>query len=204
MKYKIEKNNHPVYLQIYKQIKEDIINCNYPYNTKLPSKRLLADETETSTVTVEHAYALLCEEGYIETRERSGYIVIFRKTDGFAAALEQTADSIERGAPHSYPDFPLSVLSKTMRKVLTERGDRLLEKSPSGGCYELRDALRLYLARNRGMRAEAEQIIIGSGSEYLYRLIAELPVVVVPPVCNVKVDCTGLRSSHLDSCHLEC
>ena len=64
MKYKVDKNERPVYLQIYKQIKEDIINGNYPYNDKLPSKRLLADETETSTVTVEHAYALLCDEGY--------------------------------------------------------------------------------------------------------------------------------------------
>ena len=62
MKYKVNKNTHPVYLQIYKQIKEDIINGYYPYNTKLPSKRLLADETDTSTVTIEHAYALLCDE----------------------------------------------------------------------------------------------------------------------------------------------
>ena len=74
MKYKVNKNTHPVYLQIYKQIKEDIINGYYPYNTKLPSKRLLADETDTSTVTIEHAYALLCDEGYVESRERSGFL----------------------------------------------------------------------------------------------------------------------------------
>ena len=55
MKYKIDKSKRPVYLQIYNQIKDDIINGHYPYNTKLPSKRLLADETETSTVTIEHA-----------------------------------------------------------------------------------------------------------------------------------------------------
>jgi len=77
MKYKIDKSTRPVYLQIYKQIKEDIINGNYPFNTKLPSKRLLADETETSTVTVEHAYELLCDEGYVESRERSGFFVVF-------------------------------------------------------------------------------------------------------------------------------
>ena len=59
MKYKVDKSSRPVYMQIYRQIKEDIINGIYPYNTKLPSKRLLADETRTSTVTIEHAYALL-------------------------------------------------------------------------------------------------------------------------------------------------
>jgi GntR family transcriptional regulator/MocR family aminotransferase len=62
--YKIEKSDCPVYIQIYKKIKEDIISGTYPYNTKLPSKRLLATETETSIITVEHAYNLLCEEGY--------------------------------------------------------------------------------------------------------------------------------------------
>ena len=69
MKYKIDKNLRPVYLQIYKQIKEDIINGVYLFNTKLPSKRLLADETKTSIITIEHAYDLLCEEGYVEARE---------------------------------------------------------------------------------------------------------------------------------------
>ena len=81
MKYKVDKSVRPVYLQIYRQIKDDIISGSYPYNTKLPSKRLLADETETSTVTVEHAYALLCDEGYAESRERSGFFVTFRNTE---------------------------------------------------------------------------------------------------------------------------
>ncbi|MBQ3017423.1 MAG: PLP-dependent aminotransferase family protein, partial [Clostridia bacterium] len=66
---------------------------------------------------------------------------------------------------------PLSVLSKTMRKVLTEHGDLLLEKSPNYGCTELREAIKQYLARNRGISVDIEQIIIGSGSEYLYEHI---------------------------------
>ena len=88
MKYRIDKEKRPVYLQLYKQIREDIIAGNYPYSTKLPSKRNLALETGVSTITVEHAYALLCEEGYVESRERSGFVVIFQKSDGFAAASE--------------------------------------------------------------------------------------------------------------------
>ena len=61
-----------------------------------------------------------------------------------------------------------------MRKVLAEHGDFLLEKSPNCGCVELREAIRHYLARNRGIQVETEQIIIGSGSEYLYNLIIDL------------------------------
>ncbi len=174
MKYIIDKQNRPVYLQLYKQIRDDIISGNYSYNTKLPSKRSLAEETGVSTITVEHAYALLCDEGYVESRERSGFIVIFRQSDGFAASSEHHTEHTPHNTERTYPDFPLSVFSKTMRKVLTEHGDLLLEKSPNCGCIELREAIRHYLARNRGIQVEVEQIIIGSGSEYLYGLIVEL------------------------------
>ena len=174
MKYTVDKEKRPIYLQIYKQIRDDIISENYPFNTKLPSKRNLAEETGISTITVEHAYALLCDEGYVEAIERSGYIVVFRKSDGFASSIEHHTEHITHYSENTNIQFPISVISKTMRKVLTERGDLLLEKSPNCGCYELREAICRYLARNRGMQVNVEQIIIGSGSEYLYGLIVEL------------------------------
>ena len=175
MKYKVDKSVRPAYLQIYKQIKDDIISGNYPYNSKLPSKRLLADETETSTVTVEHAYALLCDEGYVESRERSGFFVIFRNSDGFA--LPPKGETIRGATAYEHrasPDFPFSVLAKTMRNVISELGEAILERSENKGCSELRLALKHYLARNRGISVDAEQIVIGSGAEYLYGLIIEL------------------------------
>ena len=175
MKYVIDTTKRPVYLWLYSQIRDDILNGVYAYNSKLPSKRSLAEETGVSTVTVEHAYALLCDEGYAEGRPRSGYVVIFRKSDGFATPGK--SESTPRPASpsdHTHSEFPLSVLSKTMRRVLTERGDFLLEKSPNCGCRELREAIRRYLARNRGMTVNANQIVIGAGSEYLYGLIVEL------------------------------
>lgn len=174
MRYIVNKTKRPVYLQLYKLIRDDIIAENYLYNSKLPSKRTLAEETGVSTITVEHAYELLCDEGYVEARERSGYIVIFRKTDGFAVPENSHSELESYHASQTYPDFPLSVLSKTMRKVLTDHGELLLEKSPNSGCIELREAIRHYLARNRGMKVDIKQIIIGAGSEYLYGLIVEL------------------------------
>ena len=175
MKYIIDEKNRPLYLQLYNQIREDIINGLYPYKSKLPSKRTLALEAGVSTVTVEHAYALLCDEGYAQARERSGYVVAFLKNGGFASSAKplHSYHTALRKA-HAYPDFPLSVFSKAMRKVLTEHGELLLEKSPGAGTAELREAIRCYLERNRGIRVDTEQIIIGAGSEYLYGLIPEL------------------------------
>lgn len=51
----------------------------------MPSKRQLAEEEGLSVVTVEHAYALLTDEGYLEARRRSGHYVQFHDTDGFGA-----------------------------------------------------------------------------------------------------------------------
>ena len=177
MKYSIQKEaNTPAYLQLYTQVREDIVQGIYPQGSKLPSKRIIADETGISTITVEHAYALLCDEGYIEARERSGYFVIFRTDDGFVSAANgkaTTAFSVSRHTDASV-QFPFSVLAKTMRSVISNFGENILERSPNVGCMELRDAIRQYLARSRGIITKNAQIIIGSGSEYLYSLIVEL------------------------------
>ena len=73
----------PAYLRLYDQMREKIIAGDYPYGTRMPSKRQLSEETGLSVVTVEHALALLCDEGYLEARERSGHYVLFRETEGF-------------------------------------------------------------------------------------------------------------------------
>jgi len=175
MKYYVEKGNGPAYLQLYKYLRNDIIDGIFKYNTKLPSKRSLAEEVGVSIITVEHAYALLCDEGYAEARERSGYFVIFQKKDGFAlAATDITTSHDKHPMEHSKMTFPYSVLCKTMRRVLTNYEDVLLEKSPNAGLVEFRTALKNYLARNRGIYVDIEQIVIGSGTEYLYGLMVEL------------------------------
>ena len=61
-----------------------------------------------------------------------------------------------------------------MRRVLGELGEAILDRSPNAGCLRLREALRQYLARSRGIVADETQIVVGAGSEYLYGLIVEL------------------------------
>ena len=174
MRYMIDKSaTEAAYLQLYKQLREDIRRQVYPFGTRLPSKRILAQETGVSTITIEHTYELLCDEGYAEARERSGYFVSFRTDLGFAATTAVTTVPMPQVQSQDQ-QFPVSVLVKTMRKVLGDLGDGLLEKSPNFGFPQLREAIRQYLIRSRGIEADLEQIIIGSGSEYLYGLTVEL------------------------------
>ncbi len=179
MNYVIDKNDKtPAYIQLYRLLAEDITSAVYPYGSKLPSKRIIAEETGVSVITAEHAIMLLMEEGYVQPRERSGVYVIYRGDDFLREAVSEPAVSKEKESPDSpvqvKGEFPFSVLAKTMRRVLQDYGEEILVKSPNHGCLQLRNEICHYLARSRGIAIEPSQVIIGSGAEYLYGLIAQL------------------------------
>ncbi|MBO4927726.1 MAG: PLP-dependent aminotransferase family protein [Clostridiales bacterium] len=182
MNYLIEKNSDsPAYIQLYHHFVRDIVAGVYPYGSKLPSKRVIADDTGVSVITVEHALVLLSDEGYVQSRQRSGVFVIYRGEDFFGGAPD-AKDSLGKelnAKRHEHlssetGDFPFSVLSKTMHKVILDHGEEILVKSPNHGCEELRVEICRYLARSRGLSVDPSQVIVGSGSEYLYGLIAQL------------------------------
>ena len=175
MQYTIDRAlKAPAYLQLYEQLRRDIVAGVYPLGTKLPSKRLLSADLGISVVTVEHALLILADEGYIGTRERSGYFVIYRVDDGFAAPAP--VPTKKRHVPHTAAKegmIPFSVLARTMRRVISEYGEEILARSPQNGCYSLRHAISEYLARSRGMNVTPDQVVVGSGAEHLYGLVAQ-------------------------------
>ncbi len=178
MKYIVDENSRiPAYLQLYQYFRDDIVQGVYPYKSKLPSKRITCAETGLSVITVEHAYELLIQEGYIEPKERSGYYVIFQQNVGFASfskpehVYKPNFDAKESADAYS---FPFRSIARAMRKIINDFEEDILERSQNSGCYELRKNISLYLARSRGIHASAEQIVIGAGSEYLYHLISML------------------------------
>ena len=164
----------PEYLMLYETLRDEITSGSWPFGARLPSRRQTALDRGLSAVTVEHSYELLCQEGYIQARPRSGYYVIYRSGDGFAAADAQLPRHATVDATEAEDTLPFSVMARAMRRVLADYGEAVMRKSPNEGCLELRAALSRYLARNRGMQVSEEQIIIGSGSEYLYGLVVEM------------------------------
>ena len=174
MKYYIDREkNTSAYIQLYEQLKNDIISGIITRGEKLPSKRLLSAELGISLVTVEHSLALLIDEGYAEARERSGVFACFGGRTQSAAQPLRAGISAERS--YEVPeDFPFSVLAKTMRRVLSEYDTKILSAAPGSGLAELREAIAAYLLRSRGIFVSPEQIIVGSGAEYLYSMVVQL------------------------------
>ncbi len=68
-------NNSPLCLQLYKQIKADIVKGRLKANEKMPSLRTLAGDYNISKTTVLNAYNQLCIEGYISSIPKRGYFV---------------------------------------------------------------------------------------------------------------------------------
>ncbi len=174
----------PAYDYLYRCIRRDILAGRLKTGEKLPSKRALAGELGVCVATVENAYAQLAAEGYIRTKERSGYFVLPvmeqrnapagqpRQGEGEpcerAWLLDFKANHVEQGK------FPFTVWARLMRQVLSEEDKELLRPCPPGGVYALRTALADYLYRARGLSVLPEQIVVGAGTEYLYTLMVQL------------------------------
>ena len=73
--YSLDRGGAPLYEQLYRALKADILSGVLPGGGKLPSGRALSEHLGVSRVTVETAYAQLLAEGYVTSRERAGYFV---------------------------------------------------------------------------------------------------------------------------------
>lgn len=126
-------------------------------------------------MTIEHAYSLLRDEDYCETRERSGCYVIYSAYRNFPSGMIYKK-TFSKGSEDLtiQTDIPFSAFARRMRKVLSDYGERILMKSPENGCFELRDAISRYLMRSRNINVLPEQVIIGSGAEYLYGICIQM------------------------------
>lgn len=176
MHISIEHNSRtPAYMQIYSAIRSMIVNGAYPTGTRLPSKRELARDSGVSIITAEHAFQLLAEEGLCELRARSGCYVKYTPEHSFPLSDHWQGNIYEHdSAVYHNDDIPFSAVASKLRKVILDQGERILMKSPNNGCAELREAICRYLARNRNINVTTEQIVIGSGAEYLYGLCIQM------------------------------
>lgn len=164
------------YRQLYDRLRASIVSGAIPPGARLPSKRTLARESGFSVITVSRAVAMLCEEGYACARERSGVFAVYRETDAGEALvpLRPVRKSPDVNRHRILADFPWAGVARKLRGTLVRYGERILIKSPNNGTRELREAIADYLLRARGMRVEAAQVVVGSGAEYLYGLLAQV------------------------------
>lgn len=173
-----------LYMKVYEYMKDLIISGAYAYGEKIPSKRALASLLHCSLNTVQSAYGQLVDEGYLIAQEKRGYYVA--DLEGIAAGMRQVEPievSQRQAVPFRYnfsyqgidlSAFPITVWRRLTREVLSDETLRFLESGNPKGEWDLRVSIATYLRLSRGVQCTPNQILIGSGTEYLLQLLIQL------------------------------
>ena len=174
----------PMYEQLYRYFAGEIHSGRMRQGERLPSKRALCAHLGVSRSTVETAYALLCSEGYINARARSGFFVSsFVRLEDAEAEPRRPAESAAPAKLRPEFDFstaavdtggfPYSSWAKLNREVVYSSPE-LLQIGERQGDAALREALCEFLGEYRGVRCSSAQIVVGAGMEYLSMLLLSL------------------------------
>ena len=182
--YNYDLSGKNKYYTLYSLIRDDILRGKIKCGEKLPSKRVFAAELGVSVVTVQLAYDQLLAEGYVRSKERSGFFAE-RVANGLKGRQPSAVKAEEKGEGDKFaidlvhgntpPDmFPFSVWARLMRSVLADCGEHLLERVACDGDEQLKRAVAAYLYRSRGIDVDPRYIVVGAGAEHLYGVIVQL------------------------------
>lgn len=183
----------PLYIKLYEDLKQQIIEGQYQSGDKFPSKRALQHHLSISNTTIEHAYQFLLDEGYIYSKPRSGFYVSDIESlpaipsDDFPFNMNE--DEFDSGAMNERPTqyqyefnlseidaeyFPLQQFRKAARNVFDESHLSLLHHGHPQGEGILRQQIAHYIFNSRGVTSHPNQIIIGSSTEQLINLLTDI------------------------------
>ena len=172
----INNSSEPLYIQLYKNIRDAILSGDIAKGEKLPSLRSLSKSLSVSMTTTQLAYDQLLVEGYIISKPQSGYYA----ADVFSAGDDRDMQKIMAPLPESVladpdqppyicdPDcFDFNKWKKCSSKIFNEHWGLLLYGSDPQGEGALRHEIAKYVYTSRGVTCSPEQIIIGAGTQQI-------------------------------------
>ncbi|MEU4236400.1 PLP-dependent aminotransferase family protein [Actinoplanes sp. NPDC026619] len=168
-------------------LRDAINNGRLPGGARLPATRVLATDLRISRGVVVEAYQRLIDEGLATGRTGAGTTVLghgrgAEPPSDRRRALEDLrlplppAENIDIDLSPGVPDlsaFPRSQWLRAERAVLDEITAADLGYGDPGGTPRLRAELAGWLRRTRGIRAEADDIIVVSGVAQALALLAQ-------------------------------
>ncbi|MEJ1238307.1 PLP-dependent aminotransferase family protein [Chryseolinea sp. T2] len=170
----IEQGDGPRYRQIYEFYKSAILGQQLLSETKLPSYRWLAKQIGVSNNTVLQAYDQLTAEGYLRNEPRKGLYVNKIEIKKWQLPRPVTAQK-PRAATRKMPfsasvhlvdqvNFPIRQWRKSANIALDNISYQYEEHESND---TLKEELVKYLYKFRGVNANHEQLVIGSGTSTL-------------------------------------
>lgn len=180
-------NNHPIYMQIYEYFKKQILSGQLAEGQKLPSTRFLARDLSIGRNTVENAYGQLVSEGYIESKQGSGFCVSKISTTKVVVpkkSEKRLRKPTEKMEPYRfnflYGSMAMSPFPKTAwRRALIAADAQMGNMAYTSyghqqGEWVFRKNLCDYIKTYRGLEVIPEQLLICAGVEYALTLLSQL------------------------------
>ncbi len=200
--FKISKNSAtPLYMQVYEQFREMILNQRLRAGDRLPASRNFAKELGVSRVIVSQGYEQLMVEGYVVGKTGAGTFVADLLPDQLLNAAtttlpsksknpktkERTASTHDasfdtgqkqeirpfQGGTPALDSFPYKTWHQIGSKILKNLKNYHLGYDNTLGYWPLREAIAHYLRISRAVKCEAEQVIVVTGSQQGLNLITE-------------------------------
>ncbi len=190
----------PIYRQLDAALRRLILDGTLEPGQKLPSTRELALELCLSRITVKSVYEQLVAEGYAQARTGAGTFISegldfetfpkFRRPrskanppaieiSDRAMAIMSSKASVRHGkiAPFrpgvpALDKFPVNIWNKYLSDAMVCDARRNLSYGQVNGSTALRTSIAKHLTDARGMQADPDQIIITSGAQQAFVLIA--------------------------------
>lgn len=170
-----KKRGKALYIQLYEAISEDIIMGRLRNGVMLPPRRALAKQLNISQNTVDGAYKMLLDTGYVISVPRQGYIVSFK------SSVYDTDVPWEINAPEEVVFSPngidISHINRASYAKLVKdaayNGD-IFSYVDKSGEFALRSAISKYLYSFRSIKCPPDCIIVGAGAEYLLSSLTAL------------------------------
>lgn len=178
-----KKSSHSSkYELLYERIKTQILNGHL--KGKLISKRVMASQLGLSVNTVSMALEQLISEGYLISKEKVGYFVVDLQSQiAFQPQKTVVEKKINEKQFYDYDfsftsidsnSFPYTTWKRLLKNNFDEQNNTVLKKSNFQGEWSLRSAISTYLMQTRGVKASANEIIIGSSTASLLTIISSL------------------------------
>ncbi len=180
----------PLYEQLYKEIKKNILSGEYGIDYRLPAIRNLAKELHISHNTVNRAYQQLLAEGYIHATQGSGFYVeelylnadtkrkILKKADHSPKDVIEPQYAIQYDFSRSgfaNEGFSWNKWSRYIQNALTDSAYKsVIKECPNKGSLELREEVCSYIKKIRGVECDKHQIIICPTSEQGMEIIMNI------------------------------
>lgn len=197
-----EEPAEPVYARIASKIRKLIFSQDIALGDSLPSLRTVAAKLSVSVDTVRRAYFLLIDEGIVESKIGSGFKVVSlplseqllyreeaeapdrvkpKQTESF----QLCGKTLSYFRPDHYRTRPFLYFGETIELAKDRKWNSIVSQlnkmtwqhasySNPQGSVQLREAIAETLLKNRGIEAEAENVVITTGTVQNLNLISSV------------------------------